>query len=191
VARFERTRNIFVRLRQVASGYRVFTDPDGNERVLDFPSAKLNWLEEFLADFDPSLKVVLFHEFVRTGHRLCLLLEKLKLKHTWLWGGAPDKRDAKDQFQFGDAPVLVANHATGGLGIDLSAAHYLCVVESPVGAIGRQQMQMRPMARGSTPLVLDDLVCAPVERRILQFHSESRDLQDMFSKPRQLAEMLR
>jgi SNF2-related domain len=185
-----RTSNIFVRLRQVASGYRVFTDADGVERTMHFPSAKLAWLEEFLPMVDRGLKVIIFHEFVESGRRLTQLLGKLKIEHAWLWGGSPSKLDAKDDFQYRNVPVLVANHATGGTGVDLSAADYVCVYESPVGVIGRDQMRARPLARGNRVLVMDDLVCAPVERKILQFHEEGRALSEMFSKPRQLARLL-
>jgi hypothetical protein len=190
-SRVMRTKNIFIRLRQVASGYRVFTDGDGLDRTVVFPSAKLEWLEQFLTTLDMKLKIVIFHEFVASGARICEMLKKLKIKHTWLWGGSPDKRDAKDQFQLGDVPVLVANHATGGVGITLSSADYVCIYESPVGAIGRKQMQARSLARGDAPLVIDDLVCAPVEKRILDFHREAREVADMFAKPRELAELLR
>lgn len=177
--------NSFVRLRQISSGIQVFTDADGNRREMEIASTKHEWLEDFLTDLDPALKVVIFHEFVPTGRRICRVLEKMKIKHEWLWGGSKNKQKNVQEFQQGKAQVLVSNHGTGGTGIDLSAAHYLCVFESPVSAIGRQQMQARPLARGSAPLVLDDLICSPVERNILGFHAEGKSLVDLFQRPRE------
>lgn len=187
----KQAQNYFIRMRQIASGYRVFTDDEGQERTLEFPTAKLEWLEEFLSSLDPDIKLIIFHEFVRSGQRVTDLLKKMKLSHRWLWGGAKDKAKLLADFQTGKVPVLVANHASGGVGIDLSAAHYLCVFESPVGVIARQQMLARPMARGAVPLVVDDLVCAPVERKILDFQAEGRELSELFRAPKVLAQMLR
>lgn len=185
-----RVENIFVRLRQVSSGYRPFTDEDGNERLVEFPNpAKQIWLEDLLANLDPGTKVLVFHEFVNTGERLERLCAKLKVKHARLWGGTKDRRAIVGGFQQGRTQVLVANHGAGGTGIDLSAADYLCVYESPVAVIARQQMLMRPMAR-SRPLLLDDLVCSPVEERILKFHEEGKNLLDLFTRPRELARQL-
>ena len=176
--------NTFIRLRQISSGLQVFTDIDGNRRELEISSCKHAWLEDFLSDLDPSLKVVIFHEFIASGRRICKLLEKLKIKHEWLHGGSKNKMGSITEFQTGKAAVLVANHTTGGTGVDLSAAHYVCVFESPVSAIAREQMQARPMARGAAPLVLDDLICSPVEQKIRLFHEEGRSLAELFQRPK-------
>ncbi len=180
-----RTSAIFVRLRQVASGYRVFTDEDGEERSVDFPSAKLAWLDDFASDVDPDLKVVVFHEFVRSGERISDLLTKRKIKHARLWGGTKDRSSVIRSFQEGGVQWLIANFSTGGIGIDLSAADYMCIYESPVSVITRQQMLARPLAR-QRPLVVDDLICAPVEHRILSFQAEGRSLQELFHQPQKL-----
>ena len=182
----QQVRNIFVRLRQVSSGHLPFIDDDGNERVADFPSAKLQWLDDFFADLGHGMQVVVFHEFVRTGARICEMLERHKIKHSRLWGGSKDRREDIAAFQERRVQVIVANHATGGTGTDLSAAEYMCVVESPVGVIGREQMLARPMAR-TKPMVVDDLVCSPVERKILAYYASGKSLNDEFRGGRDLA----
>jgi hypothetical protein len=187
------TENIFVRLRQVSSGFRPFRLEDGSDEVatVEFADAvKYRWLSEFLSDLDPDLRVVIFHEFIPTGRRISRLLEEAKIKHRWLWGGTRDKREAYTAFRDGKVPVLVANHGAGGTSIDLSRADYMCVFESPVGVIAREQMLARPMARGDRPLVVDDLVCSSVEEKILGFHSEGRSLMELFRRPRELARVL-
>lgn len=187
----EEAQNSFIRLRQVSSGLQIFTDDEGNRRELELPSCKHDWLEDFLSDLDPALKVVIFHEFIATGKRISRTLDKLKIKHHWLWGGAKDRKQMMADFQEGDTPVFVANHAAGGTGIDLSAAHYICFFESPVSGIGRQQSEARPLARGAAPLVMDDLVCSPVERRILDFHKEGKELSELFQSPANFRKGLR
>lgn len=176
----EYNENAFVRLRQISSGFRVFTDANGNRRELEIASIKLVWLEDFLSELDSDLKVVIFNEFIPTGRRIKALLEKLKIKHEWLWSGTKDRRQAMKNFQEGDTQVFLANHTAGGTGIDLSAAHYMCIFESPVSNIAREQMEARPLARGAAPLLLDDLVCSPVEEKIRTFHKEGKSLTDLF-----------
>ena len=172
--------NIFVRLRQVSSGFRPFIDDDGEARIVEFPdAAKFTWLEDFLSD-PPDMKIVFFHEFIATGRRISRILERKKLKYRWLWGGSKDKKGDIHEFQYGKAQFLVANAATGGVGTDMSAAEYMCIVESPTSVIIRQQMLARPLARGSRPLILDDMVCSQVEKRILDFHTQGKELMDAF-----------
>ena len=186
-AEVEQQQNAFVRLRQISSGLRVFTDAEGNRRELEISCSKLTWLEDFLSDLDPSLKVVIFNEFISSGHRICALLAKLKIKYAWLWSGTQDRKKAIDGFQKGNTQVFVSNHTAGGTGIDLSAAHYMCIFESPVSNIAREQMEARPMARGAAPLLLDDLICSPVEKKILTFHEEGRSLIELFHDPNTFA----
>lgn len=181
--------NIFVRLRQVSSGFRPFNDEDGEQRVVEFPdAAKFDFVADLLSDLDPKIKVMIVHEFIPTGRRLVKLCEKAKVKHVWMWGGAKDRMAIRNAFQEGDTQVLIVNQA-GGTGTNFSAADYVCVVESPVAVIARQQIMARPMAR-ERPLVVDDLVCSPTEERILSYHKEGRDLMAQFKAGRSLAREL-
>lgn len=183
--------SIFVRLRQVSSGFQPFNDEDGEQKVIEFADApKYEWLSDLLANLGSTgVKVVVFHEFVATGQRLKKLCEKLKISHDWLWGGTKDKMTTRMGFQEGDTQVLIANWQTGGTAVNLSAADYMCVFESPTGVIARTQMMARPMAR-SRPLLVDDLVCSPVEEKILTFHEQGKELMDQFRGGGNLAKEL-
>lgn len=176
-------KNAFVQLRRIASGYTKFIDDDGQTRYVDFfGTSKLVWLEELLVNLEPDLKCIIVHEFIHSGELICRLLEKLKIKHNWLYGKTKDRKTLKSDFQEGDTQVLVANWQTGGTSINLAAADYLCFFESPASAIARQQVEARPMARGARLLILDDLVCAPIERRILSFNAEGKSLVSAIKK---------
>lgn len=173
----ERTKEAaFVRMRQIASGYVPFNDEEGDRRVVNFAdSVKLAWFREFLAD-PPDAQCVFFHEYTHSGELLVAELAKAKLSHAWLYGGSKDPNAAVAAFRSGKAQFLIANSVKGGTSIDLPMADYLCFFESPVSPRVREQAEARPMARGDRPLMLDDLVCAPVERRILEFIREGREL---------------
>jgi hypothetical protein len=173
--------NIFLRLRQIASGFTDVVDPDTDEHhLLDLDCAKLEWLEETFADIGDEFKVVIFHEYTHSGERLVRLFKKLKIACGWIYGGTPmgERRKLIDRFQEGDLPVIISNAATGGTAINLSRADWLLFYESPPGVISRRQAESRPLARGERLLVMDDLICAPVERRILEFNREGRSLLD-------------
>jgi hypothetical protein len=78
------------------------------------------------------------------------------------------------------------------MSINLSAANYLCFFESPVSVIARRQAEARPLARGDRPLVIDDLVCAPIEAKLLDFVREGQSLRDALIKdPKEIAQQLR
>jgi hypothetical protein len=186
--------NIFLRLRQIASGFTVVTDPDTDEQhILDLDCAKLDWLEETFADIGDEFKVVIFHEYTHSGERLVQLFKKLKIKCGWIYGGTPmgERRKIIDRFQEGDLPVIISNAATGGTAINLSRADWLLFYESPPGVISRKQAESRPLARGERPLVMDDLVCASIEQRILDFNAEGKSFLDALVGDRDLIKRLR
>ncbi|MBO0736424.1 MAG: hypothetical protein J2P48_07630 [Alphaproteobacteria bacterium] len=184
--------NVFLRLRQIASGFLPFINSAGEERIVDWPdAAKFVWLDDFLSAI-PDFQVVVFHEFIHTGQRICKLLDKHRIKYEWLHGGVTGRPELLKRFQTGESQVLVANAATGGMSIDLSAAEYLCFFESPVSLIARRQAEARPLARGSRPLVVDDLVCAPIEAKLLDYAAQGANLREaLLRDPRKLAEELR
>jgi superfamily II DNA or RNA helicase len=185
--------NTFVRLRQVASGYLPFVDDMGHERVVHFPdAAKFVWLEDFLPEIPNDLQCIIFHEFIATGERICQILRKLKISHEWLRGGTRERPALLTRFQSGQSQILVANTATGGMSIDISAADYMIFFESPASVIIRKQAEARPLSRGNRPLVMDDIVCAPIEQKLLDFVLEGESLRDALLKdPKGLAEQLR
>jgi hypothetical protein len=170
--------NIFVRLRQISSGYLPFRTEDGHESILRCSSAKMDWIQELIEQAPPEVKIIIFHDFIETGKLLTAHLTKCKIKHSWLYSGTKDKSAAVKDFQTGAVNVFVAHPASGGVGIDLSMADYLVFLESPVSPTIRQQAEARPLGdkRGGRCLMVDDIICSPVEQRILDCVKEGKDL---------------
>jgi SNF2 family DNA or RNA helicase len=167
--------NAFVRMRQISSGFLPFVSDDGEERVVRFPSAKLAWLDELLTVMADDIQMIIFHEFILSGDGITALLKKHKLAHGWLYGGAKNKAQIIKDFQTGKTRILVANTAAGGMAIDLPQADYMLFYESPVAPITRQQAEARPLGRGAKPLVIDDLICSPIDRKVLGFVKEGKE----------------
>lgn len=171
--------NSFMRMRQISSGFLPFEDDDGNRHILRLENPKLDWLEDFL-DHADGARVVIFHEFTFSGERITMLLDRKRISYRWLHGGAKDKPKAVADFASGNAQVLVANSKSGGVGIDLQAANYQLFFESPVAPIIRQQAEARALGpkRDGRALFMDDLICSPVEKKIVGFVQEGKDLLD-------------
>jgi hypothetical protein len=174
-----RVENVFVKLRQISSGLLPYYDDNGVRSItLLKDNPKLDWITEFFEEAPREACVVLFHDFTITGQLVCRQLAKMEIPHVWLYGGSKNRPEIMRKFQSGEVNVFVANAATGSEGIDLSRADYLCFLESPLSCITRNQAEARPMSasRADRPLFIDDLVCSPVERRILGFIREGRTL---------------
>lgn len=179
--------NAFVRLRQIASGFLPFIDNNGETRTVNFESnAKLEWLSSFFEEYDGVTQCVIFHEFIHSGQMICERLKRAKIAHTWLHGSTKNPKLVIESFQKGSVRFLVANTAKGGTSINLPMADYLLFYESPISPTVRQQAESRPLARGERVLLLDDLVCSPVERKILGYVQEGRDMLSVIMHSRSL-----
>jgi hypothetical protein len=169
----------FHRLRQVSSGYLIFDGDDEKKHTVHFKAnPKLEWLSDLVMS-DPGVQVVIFHEYTHTGELICEMLAKHKVTYGWLYGGVTSLVKSNKlvaDFQSGQTQYLVANSAKGGMSIDLPQADYLVFYESPVSPITRQQAEARPMARKDRPLMVDDMIASPVERRIAEYLTEGRDI---------------
>lgn len=171
--------NIFMKLRQIASGFEPYVDSLGGRFMLPLKhNVKLEWLRALLEEQETETCMVIFHEFIATGDMISAMLKEIGIKHARIEGATKDKSAELSKFTSGKVKLLVANTATGGVGIDLRNADYLLFYESPVSPTVRSQAEARPLAieRGDRPLVIEDLVCAPVEQRILDFIQEGKNL---------------
>lgn len=178
--------NSFHRLRQISSGYLPFSDDDDEKHIVHFKAnPKMDWLAD-LVSRHPS-QVVIFHEYTHTGKLICEMLTKAKASFGWLYGGVTSHKQSNAivrDFQSGKIQYLVANSVKGGMSIDLPQADLLVFYEINPSPIIYQQASARPMARGDRPLSIDHLLTSPVERRIMDFIREGKDIMGALSRLR-------
>lgn len=174
-------RNDFIRLRQLSSGFLgVANDEFGAKVEIEFKkNPKLDMLVEYLNQIPVGKKAVIFYEFVHSGRLISAALKKLKIKHSWVWSGAKNRKQQMDRFR--DDPeceVLILNHQIGAYGLNLQHAKYVLVYESPVGCIDRDQMDRRSWRTGQTERVtiVDLCMIGGADEKILQFHAEGADI---------------
>jgi SNF2 family DNA or RNA helicase len=178
---YNQAKNIFLRMRQLSSGFIGFTDDEtGAKAKIVFPvNPKLDRLLELIEDMPLDRKFVVFHEFTHSGQVVSEAIKKMGIGCGWLWGGTKDSRSILDRFDNSKKMRgLVVNTKLGAMVLNLQIANYEYVYESPVSVIDREQMDKRLFREGQEcPGFLYDLVAkGTVDAKILQFHREGDDL---------------
>lgn len=185
-------RSMFTQLRQIASGFVSFSTDEAEKKIHVFPDAvKAAWLSEFLDELDPMVQILIFHEFIQSGRIITDMLTKKKIKHGWIWGGSTKDGEQIKAFQTGKTRVLVLNSVSGSMAIDLPMADYILFYESTCDPITRAQAEARPSGRGSLALLIEDLLCAPIEEKILGFISEGKVALSSMLNPKQELNLLK
>ncbi len=109
-----------LRLAQVTSG---FLRPDDSDRIDEFDSAKLDTLAELLEDIGPDEPVVVFCRFTHDLARVAELAKRLGRRYAELSGHSRDLLTDQATMRPG-VEVAGVQIASGGVGIDLTAARY-------------------------------------------------------------------
>jgi SNF2 family DNA or RNA helicase len=183
-------KNDFVRLRQLSSGFLGIKDDEARVEVEFERNPKLELTMDIIKQKPENQKVVIFHEFTRSGKEICKRLKKEKIKHVWLWSGTEDRRG--DFYKFQNDPtctVLVLNWMVGAFALNLQIANHVIYFESPIGCIPRDQSERRCWRKGQTKKVLmyDLVMDGGVDERILAFHQDGLDIfQSLTHEPRKV-----
>jgi superfamily II DNA or RNA helicase len=174
------TRNAFMRLRQLSSGFVGFFDEARDERSIEEfeEKPKLALLLALVQSIRG--KIVVFVEFNFSGALISRELTKLSIEHERMWGGTKDPTPIRQRFDDDERlRVLILSNAYGGFGLNLQVAQYGIYFESPVSAIIRKQTERRIERQHSehAHVFLYDLVSSGTfDERILKWHVEGGNL---------------
>lgn len=179
---FVETRNTFLRMRQISSGFLGYKDDETGERAqFTFPeNPKLDRLLELIDEVPRDRKFVIFHEFTHSGATIQAALEKeLKIKVGWLRGGI--KNSAEIQRDFHENPKrrgILVNNRLGSMSLNLQDANYAFVFEAPLDAIDWDQLRKRIHREGQDRhCFLYDMRCrGTVDAGIRRNHIEGDNL---------------
>lgn len=177
---FVETKNAFIRMRQISSGFVGYEDDETGERAkFEFPdNPKLDMLLSII-ESTKSHKSIVFFEFNYSGEKLLSELKKLKIGTEIIYGKAKDPEGAKQRFKTSEkARVLLLQNAMAA-GLNVQVAKYGVFYESPVSASARKQSQRRVERQHSlynTVFIYDLLMRNTVDEQILGYHKEGRDL---------------
>lgn len=178
----EAVKNIFLRMRQLSSGFLGFKDDETGERAeVEFDeNPKFDRLLELLDEMPLDRKGVVFYEYTYSGRKIFNAAKDLGIKPIWLWSGTKDyKRDLRDFEERDDRRLAVVNNKVGAFSLDgLQIANYSFFYESPVSPIDREQAERRLRRQGQSRKVMQyDLITRhSADSKILEFHQEGEAL---------------
>lgn len=179
---YAETKNAFLRMRQISSGFLGYKDDETGERAkYVFPeNPKLDLLMAKLEAIDPIYKVVIFHEFIFSGQQISKRLTDAKIGHVSISGKVKKTKPLLRRFKSDPScRVLVLNSAKGAYGLNLQVARYLMFYEAPVRNIIRKQAQRRVERQYSSHkrvIQYDFITEGTYDRRILRFLDEGERL---------------
>lgn len=178
---FTETKNAFLRMRQISSGFLGYEDDETGERAqFVFPeNPKLDMLLSTLQSVRPEHKSIVFFDFTHSGKLITNELNKLKIQSLLLYGGTKDMEKVRRDFINNPKYRVLVLQNQFGIGLNLQIAKYAIFYESPVSAIVRKQCERRVVRqKGShkTVFVYDLLMKNTVDEQILNLHKEGADL---------------
>lgn len=173
--------NLFVRMRQIASGFVGVRDDETGERVsVEFPdNPKLDGLLEEIDRMPPRRKFLIIYEYTYSGRKIHEALKARGIRHGWLWSGTKNPRRIQEKYDDDpDFMGIVANWRKGAFGLNAQKGNYEFIYESPVPVIERKQVDRRMDRPGQEYTVfLTDLVMrGTVDEKILGFHKDGGDI---------------
>lgn len=186
--------NIFLRLRQIASGYVVLrSDSQVEDVVLEFKeNPKLDALLMLLAEFPPEDKVVVVVDYKHSGRIVLDALTKAGVAAQRLYSGTKDKKAVLERFKEDPKQRVLVASQSAAYGLNLQYATRMVWFESPASPLVRTQMSKRIHRIGQTrPTYYYDLVVKrSIEEKILKSVGEGIDLRQSIMEGRENALLL-
>jgi hypothetical protein len=178
----QKIENIFLRMRQLSSGFIGYKDDDTGERaqIVMPTNPKLDDLLDNIQDMPYDRKFVIVHEFTWSGRTIMEGLAKRKIKAGWLWSGAKDRKLIRRRFDEDDPSKfkgIVGNWRVMAESLNLQTANYLHFFETPVGVIMREQAEARTFRPGQTRKgFMYDYLATLADVRVRAFHKEGANI---------------
>lgn len=174
--------NVFLRMRQISSGFLGVKDDDTGEKtqIVFEDNPKLDRLLELIEEVPEGRGSVVFYEFTVSGRRIVKELEDRGYKPIWLWSGTKDTRAELARFAKEAQPIAVINNKVGALSIDglQHTANYDFAFEEPLSVIDFEQARRRLIREGQKRKVFQYSlqVQGTVDAKIKAFHLEGISL---------------
>ncbi len=170
-----------LKLRQVCCDPRLVASATAQAAVTSGESAKLELLLELVTtQLGQGRRILVFSQFARM---LALISEGLLGKgvgHVTLTGSTPDRQKPIDAFERGKADVFLISLKAGGVGLNLTAADYVFLLDPWWNPAVEDQAADRAHRIGQDkPVLVYRLVSKDtVEERILALQLKKRALAD-------------
>ncbi|MFI4860068.1 MAG: SNF2-related protein [Phycisphaerales bacterium JB063] len=148
--------------------------------TLNAPSAKLDELEQRLDEIiDEGSKALVFSQFTSMLGLIRKRLDERGIKYAYLDGQTRNRADVVKRFQTDpDLPVFLISLKAGGVGLNLTSAEYVFIMDPWWNPAVEAQAIDRTHRIGQTkPVFAYRMICEDtVEQRILELQGRKRDL---------------
>lgn len=130
----------------------------------------------------PGNNVLVFSQFTSYLAEVKAMLDRRKIRYLYMDGQTEldERRTLVDQFQNGDCPLFIASLKAGGLGLNLTAANYVIILDpwwNP--AIENQAMdRAHRIGQKRTVTVIRLIARHTIEEKILRLHETKQNLSD-------------
>jgi superfamily II DNA or RNA helicase len=177
---FRLTKNTFLQMRQVASGFLTVRDPEDEKHVIRFKNnPKKEVMLQILEAIPPGKKAIIFHDFQTSGEIISSILKEAKIKHVRIVGGQARRNgEARDRFVKDKGIQVLVSSTAGAYGLNLQVANYVIFYELPNNPLTWKQMTGRAYRQGQEERVFMYylLVKNSVEMKIHKSIKEGLDL---------------
>lgn len=148
---------------------------------IDLPSSKLGQFSYLLNDIlENNHRVLVFSQFVRYLNIVKKLLDEKKVSYQYLDGQTPQKQRKKiiNNFQNGNDEVFLLSLKAGGVGLNLTAADYVILLDPWWNPAVENQATDRAHRIGQTkPVTIYRLIGRQtIEEKILELHKTKKGL---------------
>jgi SNF2 family DNA or RNA helicase len=153
------------------------------EPQIQMPSSKLEKLEQMLEELlENNHKVLIFSQFVSYLQHVQTSLTKNNIDYHYLDGSTPQsqRKESVEAFQNGEKSVFLLSLKAGGVGLNLTQADYVIILDPWWNPAVENQAADRAHRIGQTrPVTLYRLICKnTIEEKIIALHQKKRDLSD-------------
>ncbi|MEM6854372.1 MAG: C-terminal helicase domain-containing protein, partial [Planctomycetota bacterium] len=171
-----------LRLRQAAC-HPALIDKEGLDTGDEnTPSAKLDTLCDMLAEvIDGGQKALVFSQFTSMLSLVRKRLDELGIRYAYLDGQTRNRKQVVEQFQEDpDLQVFLISLKAGGVGLNLTAAEYVFILDPWWNPAVEAQAIDRTHRIGQTkPVFAYRMICEDtVEQRIIELQQRKRKLAD-------------
>lgn len=171
-----------LRLRQAACHPALIDKQGIDTGGPDVPSAKLDTLSDMLADvIDGGQKALVFSQFTSMLGLVRKRLDELGIRYAYLDGQTRNRKEVVEQFQEDpDLQVFLISLKAGGVGLNLTAAEYVFILDPWWNPAVEAQAIDRTHRIGQTkPVFAYRMICEDtVEQRIIELQARKRKLAD-------------
>ena len=181
---YQETRNAFLRMRQISSGFLGYTDDESGARAkFTFDTnPKLESLISKIQSVASKYKMVVFHEYIYSGDLIAAELDRLKINYARISAGNKDKitQERKRFTDDDECRVLIMSNRLAQ-GPNLQCAKYVEFYESPADPKTRKQARRRVERQHSQHdrvFITDYVARGTFDQRILDFHKTGQSLFD-------------